>query len=112
MNKPASVLGCAGLCWVGFSRSAQANTAPFVALRSLCRVCWVNAGACVRTNVIEGMKAAFIFFLRKAKKPSTPSTLSTKAFKVLICKGFECAGFVLSWAVCVLGSVFEEVGHD
>lgn len=113
MSAPVSVLGCAGLCWVGFSGSAQAKAAPMRALRALCRVCWVAAcGRVCAGAVLQRFKTVRDFSLRDPKQPSTLSTHSTKALKVLIYKGFECAGFVLGWAVSVLGSVFGEVGHD
>lgn len=101
----SGVLGCAWLCWVGFSGSAQAQAAPVVALRAVCRVCWVSS--CARMCNSLCLLAVLLpeFFSYARNKPSTLSTPSTVVVKALVYKGFSCAWFVLGWAVSVLGLV-------
>lgn len=105
MNLPKSVLGCAGLCWVGFGNPAQFEAVNGGPLRGVCWVCWVctRAHACAFNRAITDGEA---LTQRKnpyarTEKPNTPNTLNTDSLKVLIYKGFKCVGFVLGWAFCV-----------
>jgi len=102
MIAPESVLGCVGLCRVGFRNPAQAEAASGGALRAVCGVCWVwpRARACaifLYGALIGGVK----FLYARAEKPNKPNTLNTGALKALIYKAFGCVGFVLGWAFCV-----------
>lgn len=115
MNTPKSVLGCAGLCWVGFGNPTQVEASYSGALRGVCWVCWVctRAHACAlqRATTDKTATQAEKNLYARAKKPNTPNTLNTCALKVLICKGFKCVGFVLGWAFCVGLLVLAGVGQ-
>lgn len=102
MSARECVLGCVGLCRVGFRNPAQAEAANGGALRAVCGVCWVwpRARACAMFLCgasIEGVK----FLYARAEKPNKPNTLNTVDLKALIYKGFECVGFVLGRRFCV-----------
>lgn len=113
MTAPISVLGCVGLCRVGFSNPTQAEAARGAGLRALCGVCWVlrRARACVAVSLVPSDGDANIPYAR-TEKPNKPNTLNTDALKALICKGFSCVGFVLGWPVCVGLGLAGEFGHD
>jgi len=113
MSTLESVLGCVGLCRVGFADPAQAQATNGEAVRVPCGVCWVlhRARACVAASLVPSDGDGKILYAR-AEKPNKPNTLNTDALKALICKGFSCVGFVLGWAFCVgLGSA-GVVSHD
>lgn len=113
MSAPKSVLGCVGLCRVGFANPAQARATNGAALRVLCGVCRVlhRARACVAVSLVQSKGAGKILYAR-TEKPNKPNTLNTDALKALIYKGFSCVGFVLGWGFCVgLGSAGEK-SHD
>lgn len=105
MTALKSVLGCVGLCRVGFANPTQFEASNGAALRAVCRVCWVwgraRAYACVLFRHIslpgDDAKKGYA----RAEKPNKPNTPNTVALKALIYKGFKCVGFVLGWAFCV-----------
>jgi len=111
MNTPNSVLGVSGVCRVGFGDPAQFKAFNPVGLRAVCWVCWVwrRVRACVMlfTAKTEGGN----FSYARAEKPNKPNTLNTDRLKILIFKGFICAGFVLGCGFFVLGSVFRGKGR-
>lgn len=105
MTALKSVLGCVGLCRVGFANPTQVEASNGGALRGVCPVCWVwgraRAYACVLFRHIslpgDDAKKGYA----RAEKPNKPNTPNTVALKTLIYKGFKCVGFVLGWAFCV-----------
>ncbi|WP_217476599.1 hypothetical protein [Stutzerimonas stutzeri] len=102
MTTTVSVLGCVGLCRVGFANPTQDEAANGGALQVLCGVCWVwlRARACVAVSVVPSDGEVNILYAR-AEKPNKPNTLNTDALKALIYKGFSCVGFVSGWGFCV-----------
>lgn len=113
MSAPESVLGCVGLCRVGFLNPTQAEAANGAGLRAVCGVCWVwlRARACVAVSLVPSNGDGKILYAR-ADKPNKPNTLNTDALNALICKGFSCVGFVLGWLFCVGLGLAGEFGHD
>jgi hypothetical protein len=113
MTTTVSVLGCVGLCRVGYLNPTQAEAAPGAGLRALCGVCWVwlRARACVAVSLVSSDDDDNIRYAR-TEKPNKPDTLNTDALKTLICKGFSCVGFVLGWLFCVGLGLTGVVGHD
>lgn len=113
MSALNSVLGCVGLCRVGFANPTQARAANGEALRVLCGVCWVwhRARACVAVSLVpsDGVKK---FLYARTEKPNKPNTLNADALKALFCKGFSCVGFVLGWGFCVGLGAAGEKSHD
>jgi hypothetical protein len=105
MTLPKSVLGCAGLCWVGFANPTQVKGSNGGAFRGVCWVCWVctRAHACAlhRATTDKTATQEEKNLYARAEKPNTPNTLNTDSLKMLIYKGFKCVGFVLGWAFCV-----------
>ncbi|MCQ4257459.1 hypothetical protein [Stutzerimonas stutzeri] len=113
MSTLKRVLGCVGLCRVGFANPTQAHGMNGGALRVLCGVCWVwhRARACAAVSLVPSDGEAKILYAR-TEKPNKPNTLNTDASKALIYMGFNCVGFVLGWGFCVgLGSAGEK-SHD
>jgi len=106
----SGVLGCVGF---GFATQHSAEQAT----AGLCGVCAGCVGFDARAGVhapirLDVSKAVLFFSYARAEKPNKPNTPDTNALKALICKGFECVGFVLGWAfVCRVGFA-GEVGRD
>ena len=105
MSALKSVLGCVGLCWVGFENPTQVRASNGAPLRVLCGVCWVwgraCAYACDYARQLSGRDDERKRGYARAEKPNKPNTLNTVALKALISKGFKCVGFVLGWGFCV-----------
>ncbi|MCQ2034441.1 hypothetical protein [Stutzerimonas kunmingensis] len=106
----SGVLGCVGF---GFATQHSAEQAT----AGLCGGCAGCVGFDARAGVhvpvrLADSKAATFFSYARTEKPNKPNTPDTDALKALICKGFECVGFVLGWAfVCRVGFA-GEVGRD
>lgn len=104
------VLGC-----VGFGFATPHSGEPATA--GLCGRCAGCVGFDARAGVhaanrLAASRAALFFSYARAEKPNKPNTPDTDTLKALICKGFECVGFVLGWAfVCRVGFA-GEVGRD
>ena len=113
MSTAKSVLGCAGLCRVGFANPTQAEAACGAGLRAVCGVCWVwlRARACVSVSFVPSDGEGKFLYAR-AEKPNKPNTPNTGALKALIYKGFSCVGFVLGWPFCVGLGLAGGFGHD
>lgn len=105
MSALKSVLGCVGLCRVGFANSTQVEASNGAPLRGVCRVCWVcsraRAYACVLFRHINPSGDDAKNGYARTEKPNKPNTPNTDALKALIYKGFKCVGFVSGWAFCV-----------
>lgn len=113
MSTLKSVLGCVGLCWVGFANPTQAQAMNGAASRVLCGVCWVwhRARACAAVSLVPSDGEGKILYAR-SEKPNKPNTLNTGALKALLCKGFSCVGFVLGWGFCVGLGAAGGKSHD
>jgi len=105
MNAAKSVLGCAGLCWVGFANPTQVQAVNGGALLGVCWVCWVctraHACACICEGTEETTAQRIKKLYARTEKPNTPNTPNADILKMLIYKGFKCVGFVLGWPFCV-----------
>lgn len=99
MSPCRCVLGCAGLCWVGFCDLAQVKASSGAGLRGVLRVCWVFRRACACASFFCLMILVVFFSNARDEKPSKPSTPSTGMYKSLFLKGSSCAGFVLTSVV-------------
>lgn len=112
MTLRESVLGCAGLCWVGFANPTQRRASIGAGSGCVCWVCWVFtcARACVNDECSVWRMVFFLY--ARTEKPDKPNTLNTEGLKALICLGFLCVGFVLGLAVlCWVGFSTGEYGR-
>lgn len=103
MSAFAGVLGCVGLCWVGFAYPTQpkaSSGAGCVASMRVCRV-FPSVRACVNFSFLHSILSDGVRFFHYAnpEKPNKPNTLDTASLKPLIFKGFRCVGFVLGWVI-------------
>lgn len=108
------VLGCVGLCRVGFCEPTQAQATIGVGCGGLLLVCWVfsRAQACANFSRLPDGGESFFPYAR-TEKPDKPNTLNTALTKMLFLKGFLCVGFVLGWEfLCWVGSGEGEQGDD
>ena len=108
------VLGCVGLCRVGFCEPTQAQATVGAGCVWLFGVCWVfpRAQACAKFSWRPDGGEVFFPYAR-TEKPDKPNTLNTALTKSLFLKDFWCVGFVLGWAfLCWVGSGDGEQGDD
>lgn len=98
------VLGCVGLCRVGFPIPTRLQASIHAGCGVLLRVCRVfpRARACAQfSRSSDGMQ---FFPYATPENPNKPNTLNTVCLKSLIYKGFSCVGFVSGWAfLCWVG---------
>lgn len=113
MSTLKSVLGVWSLCKVDFGNPTQAQTAPGVGLRAgVWGVLGLASHARMCAAVFSNDEGRPFFSYARAEKPNKPNTPHTEDFKVLICKGFSCVGFVLGCLFLCWVGFSGVVGHE